>query len=123
RPAARPADAGRRGHVLEAPAAVAVADVSKQPIAAHAGDENVRPAVVVVIADGHALAVHGDRQADPLGDVLEFAVALITVESKRRGRFCLVLVAGPVTGINEQKVLLTVLVEVDKGDAGAHRLW
>src|SRR5262249_60515733 len=44
-------EAGLRGNVLELPAALSVGDIVEQGDAAPAGDEEVRPAVAVVVAD------------------------------------------------------------------------
>ena len=47
---------------------------------ADAGDENVGKAVVVVIAEGYAHAVHFDIEAGGAGDVGERTVAIVAIQ-------------------------------------------
>ena len=81
------AQAGLLGDVDECP----VAGVLKQPVLADGGDEDVGKAVVVVIGDGHAHAVHLDGQAGALRHVGEGAVAIVAIEPQRAAR----AVCGP----------------------------
>ena len=83
-------------------------------------DVEIGVAVVVVVADGHALAV--ERLVEPglLGDVLEVSLAVVAIEGLGRRR--LDLVAGPVRRVDEEQVLVAVAVVVEEGDARAHRL-
>ena len=73
-------------------AAVAVERVGHEP-----ADEEIGPAVVVVVADGHAQAVsltpRDPGDADFLGHVFKCAVAPVPKEPIARGRSC--EVAGP----------------------------
>ncbi len=94
----------------------ALAGVAKEAILADAGDEQVGEAVVVVIADGDAHAVHFDVEPGGFGDVGERAVAIVVIEAERGA---LLLVARPIHRIDEQDVLPTVGVVVEKGAAGA----
>src|SRR5262249_51252820 len=55
-------------------------------------------------------------------DVLEGAVAFVAVQSQRWCWLPLVLAARPRTGVDEQKVLMAVVIVVQKGDPGPHRL-
>jgi hypothetical protein len=98
----------------------AAAGVVKQPVLAHAGHEHVGEAVVVVVADGHAQAVHLHVEASGAGHVGERAIAVVPVEPQRRA---LLLVAGPVHAVHEQHVLPAVAVVVQEGAAGPERLW
>src|SRR5712671_5843095 len=78
RPIAVAAQTGRRGDILER----SVAPVMEESVATPAGAEDVRVAVVVVVADGHAVAISqrqgGDARA--FGLVLEGAVAPVSEE-------------------------------------------
>ena len=113
-PAVGPLGVGRGGDVVEVPLAV----VAKQVAAADRRDVEIRVAVVVIIAHGHALAVEGLVEPGFLGDVLEVSLAVVAVEGLRgRG---LDLVAGPVRRVDEEQVLVAVAVVVEEGDARAH---
>ena len=80
--------------------------------------ENVGKAVVVVVADRHAHAVHLDVEAGAARDVGERAVAVVAVQAQRRS---LALVARPVHAVDQQDVLPAVGVVVEKRAAGAER--
>lgn len=62
-----------------------------------AGYEDVRKAVIVVIADGHAHSVQFDIQARGLGYVRECSIAIV-LEELQRG--ALALVTGPIHGVH-----------------------
>lgn len=85
---------------------------------AHAGNENVGEAIIVVIADGYAHSVHFDIETRAFGDVAEGSVAIVAVESQRR---LLPPVARPIHAINEQNVLPAVGVVIEKGAARPER--
>ena len=55
-------------------------EVAEQPVPADRGDEEVRPAVVVVIADRDAHAEELDIEPERRGHVLERAIAAVAVE-------------------------------------------
>ena len=74
-----PAEAARLGDVDEC----ALAGVAEQTVLADAGDEDVGKAVVVVVADGDAHAVHLDVEAGAAGDIGERAVAIVAIELQR----------------------------------------
>ena len=57
-----------------------------------------------------------------LGHVREGAVAVVAVEGERRRRASGLFVPWPEAGIDKEHVLPAVVVEVQEGDAGAHRL-
>ncbi len=59
----------------------AVTVIAEEMALADAGDENVGEAVVVVIADGYAHAVHFDIEAGGAGDVGERTVAIVAIET------------------------------------------
>ena len=81
RPDARSGHAGLRRHVLEP----LPADVAEQPVSADAGDEQVREAVVVEVADARPDAVHRDVQPGRHGHVRKRAVAVVAVQGEARG--------------------------------------
>ena len=107
---------GRVGDVVEMPLAV----VAEEVAAADGRHVEIGVAVVVVVADGHALAV--ERLVEPglLGHVLEVPLAVVAVEGL--GGCRLDLVAGPVRRVDEEQVLVAVAVVVEERDARAHRL-
>ena len=94
----------------------AFAGIVEQTILPHAGDENVREAVVVVIANGHAHAIHFDIQPGMRSYISESAVAVVAIEPQRGAPL---LVAGPIHAIDQQNVLPAVAVVIEKGAAGA----
>ena len=84
--------------------------------AAHAGDQDVWEAVVVVVADRnpHPVELHVETGAG--GDVGEGAIAVIVVEAKRGTRL---LVTGPVGSVDQQNVRPAIAIVVEKGASGA----
>ena len=65
-------------------AELAAAFVVEQAVAFERGDVDVVAAVVVVIGDGHAHAVHLDVEAAAGGDVGERAVVVVAIERGQR---------------------------------------
>jgi hypothetical protein len=59
----------------------AVAFVVEKPVAADGGDKNIRPAVVVVIADGHADAVKANVQSGAGRHIGKVTGAVVAIES------------------------------------------
>jgi hypothetical protein len=119
------ADPGAVGRVLErlaAPRAPAPlpAGVAEESVAAARGDEQVRPAVVVVVADRDAHAVEFDVQPARGGHVL-VAASAIAVQGRRGSAAGGWRIAGPRAAVDEEEVRLAVAVEVEHRDAGAHR--
>ena len=96
----------------------ALAGVAKQTVLADAGDQQVREAVVVPVADGHAHPVHLDVQARRPGDVRERAVAVVAIQRERRTFSDM---ARPIHPVDEQNVLPPVGVVVQERAAGAER--
>ena len=90
---------------------MALAGVLEQAVLADAGDENVGEAVVVVIADGHAHAVHFDIKPGAARDVREGAVAIVAIEAQRGA---LALVPWPVHAVDQQDVLPAVAIVIEK---------
>ena len=89
----------------------AFAGVAKEAVLADAGDENVRKAVVVVIADGDAHAVHFNVETGAMGDVGESAVAIVAIEAQCGA---LALVLRPVHAVDQQDVQPAVRVVIEK---------
>ena len=77
------------GHVHEC----SLAGVMEQAVLTDAGDEDVREAIVVVIADRDAHAIQFDIEAGAGGHVRESAVVVVAIKARVVRRF---LVAGPV---------------------------
>ena len=72
---------GFLSHVHEVPAALAIGFVVQEGQAAPAGQQDVRPAVVVVVGHGHPVIVEPDLVDAGLGaDVLELEVAQVLVQ-------------------------------------------
>src|SRR6185437_15720153 len=93
RPVAVAAQPGARRDIPER----AIALVAIERVGAPAGDEEVRVAIVVDVADGDAVAVAAGHPADPGGlrDVLERAIAPVAEEAVAGPRPRLVGGEGP----------------------------
>src|SRR4029450_2055986 len=91
------------------------AGVLQKVILADAGDQNIGVAVVVVIADGHAHSIKLDVDTGGFGDGGKSAIAIVAVKLECGAA---ALVARPVHRIDQQDVLVTVAVVVEKGAAG-----
>ena len=127
--AGRPAgdfDPAGRGRIDEGSAS----GVAEEPRPAVAGDQQVSPSVVVVVPGGGSHAVDA---GSGLGDarlacrVAEGAVAVVAIEAIAQARIrpidsrrCGRAQYGP--AVDEQDVEPAILVEVQQGDAAAHRL-
>ena len=110
----RVGDARRLRHVAE----LEVPFVAEQPIAFERRDVDVVPAVVVVVADGDAHAVHLDVEAAAGGHVRERAVLVVAIERVQRA-------PGPglpVLRVDQEDVGPAVVVRVEERDARAERL-
>ena len=104
----RPSGVGLLGDVVE----VTFAVVAEEITAADGRDVDVGVAVVVVIADGHSLAVKRLIEAGLFGHILEMTLAIVAVESlggRRRDHM-----AGPVGRIDEEQVLVAVAVIIEE---------
>jgi hypothetical protein len=100
-------EAARPGDIDEA----SLSGVAKQPALPDTRDEQIREAVVVEVADGHAHAVQFDVEAGRSRDVGKGAVPVVPVERKRGP---LALVPGPIAAVHEQDVLPPITVVVEK---------
>ena len=118
RPVAVPSQAGRDRHVLER----AVAPVAIQGVRPPSGDEQIGMAVVVVVADRHAVAVSLGhlRQARGSGHILERPIAAISEQAVAKAP------TGPIrpgwegTTLEHIDVEPAVAVEIDQADPAAH---
>src|SRR5438128_11200740 len=103
------------------------AGIAKQPALPHAGDENVGKAIVVIIADSHAHSIELNVEARTARHVGERAVAVVTVEPKRRAlAFARTerseRMARPIHAVDEKDVLPAVVVVIETRAARAQRL-
>src|SRR5206468_3683754 len=90
--------------------------------AAPAGDEQIWPAVVVVIGDGAAVRVkEGLVESDFGGNVLELPVAEVFVKFGGMAANVLFFVAGEIAAAGDEDVNKAVAVEIEEGDAAAER--
>ncbi len=109
----RPPEAGLLGDVGKG----SVTIIFEKVVLAQRSDENIVVAVVVVIADGYAHAVHFDVEAGFSGDVGEGAVVIIVIESGMR---CAAVMLGKIGAVDEENILPAVVIGIDEGNAGAH---
>ncbi len=96
-----------------------VAVVVKQPALSVRSDENIVVAVVVVVADGYADAVHFNVETGFVRNVSKSAVVIVVIKL-RRGVF--LPVARPVGSVHQENIRPPVVVAVDEGNPRAHRL-
>src|SRR5580700_9265843 len=85
--------------------------IVEQPVLSHACDQDVRKAVVVIVANGYAHAVHFNVQSSMGGNVGKAAISVVVVKPQRGA---VLLVAGPIHPIDQKKVLPPVAVVVEK---------
>jgi hypothetical protein len=113
-------DAGFAGHFAKAPAALAVRLIMKEVAVSVTGNEQVREAVIVIVADGDALAEAGMPDAGFLRDVREAAVAVVVVQARRRTSTLFVGRDREPPSLHQQQVHVAVLIVVDPGGAAPH---
>src|SRR5208283_4129074 len=94
-----------------------LAGIVEQPVLAYTGDENVREAVVVIVADSHAHAVHLNVESGAGSNVGEGSVSVVVIQPQRGVPL---LVAGPIHSVDEENVLPAVAVVIEEGTAGTH---
>src|SRR6185312_14567618 len=97
---------------------LAITFVVEQDVLPHAGDEQVVPAVVIVIADRHAGRPHAASKTRLRRHVFERAVAIVVIKTdsgfgRRR--------AGLALAGEDDDILPAVIVVVDKRCAASHR--
>ena len=114
--------AGFLGDVDKASPAFAVRFVMKERDAAPAGDQQVRPAVIVVIRHGAAMGIKPvDVQAHLGGHVFELPVAQVLIELAGMSLDLLFVRAVIVAAARHKNVQEAVLIVVDESDAPAQR--
>src|SRR5262249_31252485 len=112
------AQAGRDGDIDKAPAPLAVTDVVVEDVGpAIAGDEQVRIAVVVDIADSHALAAADVAQAGLGRHVAKLAAAQVLEQLARRR--VLGIWRQEARALHHEEIEQPVLVVVNPGETGA----
>ena len=120
-------DARRGGHVGELPAALPVRFVVEEGQATPPTDEQIGPAVAVVIGHGGAVGVEprlatGERgQPHLLRDVFELEAALVAVKFGRGAEDFLVVLAAEYSAAGEEEIEQAIAVEVDNGETSAER--
>ena len=105
-------NAGARCYICK----LSAPEIMEETIWTNTGDVDVVVAVVVVIGNCDADAVHLDAETGLLGHVGEGAVFVVVIE---RGKRFALFVVGPVHRVDEQDVLPAVVVVVDEGAARA----
>ena len=85
--------------------------------AAVGGDENIGPAVVIIISHGHSHAEGGPAHTGFFGDVGESAITIVLVEGVTDGLSRFPEIAG--AAVDQENVHPAVVVEIKKGAAGA----
>jgi hypothetical protein len=111
------------GDLDEAPAALAVGLVVEEGQPAVAGDEQVGPAVAVVVGDGNPVAVEVDAvEAGLRGHVAELPAAQVAVQLAGVALNLLLVRAVEIAAAGEEDVEQAVAVVVDQRHPAAQRL-
>ena len=121
--------AARQARALRDVLEGSIALVAVERIGHEPADEEIGPAVVVVVPHGHAMAVsltpRDPGDAGFLGDVFKCAVAPVPKEPIAGGRWCGSRAAGRVgerSSLHAIDVEPAVAVEVDQAHSSRHRL-
>src|SRR6266566_2037982 len=77
----------------------------------HASDQDVRIAVVVVVSNRQTHSVHLDTKASGTGYIGESSIAIVAIELERAA---VALVAGPIRSVDEENVLPSVGIVIQK---------
>src|SRR4029078_8122858 len=85
----------------------------------YAGQQNVRKTIVVIVADRDTHAVHFEIETSLAGDISEGSIAIVVIEAQGAAG---ALVLGPVHSVDQQNVLPTIGVVIEKGTTGTQRL-
>ena len=111
------------GHVHEVPPALAVGFVVQQGQAAPAGQQNVRPAVVVVVGHGYPVIVEPDLVDSGLdADVLELEVAQVLVQLVGVTQDLLVVLATVMAAAGKDNTEQATAIEIDHAGAAPEGL-
>src|SRR5207248_8055851 len=87
------------------------AGVLEQAVLTHASDQDVRIAVVVVVSNGHAHSIHFNIKTGSTGYIGESSIAIVAIELERAA---VALVAGPIRSVDEENVLPSVGIVIQK---------
>ncbi len=111
------AESGGPRHVYEC----AFAGIAEQTILTHARNQDVGQAVVVVVADGDAHAIHVcGVESGSVRHVCKSAIAIVAVELESRARG---VMSRPIGPVDEEDVRPAIGVIVEEGTAGPESLW
>src|SRR5271165_5665183 len=89
-------------------------------IAADSGDKNIVQPIVVVITDRYAHPVEAHIQPGPGSHIGKMTLAVVVAQHGRGWLFAFRNVPGPVGRVDKQEILVSVVIEVEKGDTAAH---
>src|SRR5581483_5690343 len=97
-----------------------VAQIVIENVAVHAGDKDIRKAVVIVVRDGHGGGVSVPGHPGARGYVRKRAVAVVAVQAvvKLRPGF---VQGGRRGAVGEKDVHAAVVVEIQRGNASGHQ--
>ena len=99
----------------------AVAQIVVEDVSVHAGDENVRVAVIVEVRDGNGHGIAASRQSGAVGHIGEMTIAVVLEQSVVKLR--LAFVQGRRGGaVGEEDVHAPVAIEVERSHAAGHQL-
>src|SRR5262245_54716613 len=89
-------------------------------VAAHACNEEIRPAIVIVVPRRNTHSVERNIESRPRRYVLEMSFAVVSIQRHGGSFLSFALVPGPIRGIDEEQVLVAVIVEIQKSHPAAH---
>src|SRR5437764_1205451 len=106
------------GHICES----AVTIVVKECISMHAGDEDIRKAIIVIISDSDADVISCSGKSGGLSYVGERRIAIVPEEAIAIfGR--VLSECGDVRTVGKEDVRVPIAVVIQNGDSTAHRFW
>jgi hypothetical protein len=101
------------GHIAKFP----IAFVVKKMIAVERGNVHIVAAIIVVVGDGDAHAVHFDVETAAARNIGESAVVVVAIE-RRQG---LLALGRPVLAVDQQNIRPAVAIGVEESAARAQR--
>src|SRR5206468_2606287 len=108
-----PRHSGGSGNVFER----SVAEVVIQAVASVVGDEQIFPAVIVVVPDADALAPSGGSQPRFHGDIGKSTVVIVA--KKVIGGFLALRKSFQSSAVDDENIGPAVVVVIEDGDTGA----
>ncbi len=84
-------------------------------------DEDIGPAIVIVITHSHAHAERTARDAGLFGDIGKGSIAIVLIESVANGLVWLVEIAG--ARIDQVEIHPAVVVVIEESGAVSHGFW